>query len=86
MNKKVLFSRPTISKKADADAWVGAGAEDPRQTNLELTPTVEAQIEMKRLTIDIPIELHRRVKSQCATRGVKMADVIRDLLNQEFSS
>jgi hypothetical protein len=39
---------------------------------------------MKRLTIDIPASLHVRVKSQCATRGVNMADVIRDLLEQQF--
>jgi hypothetical protein len=39
---------------------------------------------MKRLTIDIPADLHRRVKRECADRGVKMADVVRDLLLAEF--
>jgi hypothetical protein len=39
---------------------------------------------MKRLTIDIPDALHRRVKSRCGQDGVKMADVIRALLETRF--
>ena len=39
---------------------------------------------MKRLTVDVPISLHTRIKSQCALRGVKMADEIRDLLENHF--
>ncbi|WP_407052109.1 plasmid partition protein ParG [Methyloraptor flagellatus] len=48
-------------------------------------PVADAAAEaMKRFTIDVPETLHRRVKAQCAGRGVKMADVIRDLLEREF--
>ena len=39
---------------------------------------------MKRLTIDLPESLHRRVKMGCAQRGEKMAEVIRELLQKEF--
>jgi hypothetical protein len=39
---------------------------------------------MKRLTIDIPLSLHQRVKSQCALKGDKMADVVRELLERHF--
>ena len=39
---------------------------------------------MKRLTIDIPFSLHQRVKSQCALKGEKMADVLRKLLEKQF--
>jgi hypothetical protein len=39
---------------------------------------------MKRLTIDIPLSLHQRVKSRCALQGEKMADVLRGLLEQRF--
>ena len=35
---------------------------------------------MKRLTIDVPESLHRRLKMSCAGRGVKMADEIRSAL------
>jgi len=30
------------------------------------------------------VDLHRRIKSVCAQRGLKMADVLRELLEQEF--
>ena len=39
---------------------------------------------MKRFTIDVPLALHRRVKTACAQRGLKMADVLRELLEREF--
>ena len=39
---------------------------------------------MKRLTIDVPLALHKRIKTQCAMNGDKMADVIRDLLEKQF--
>jgi hypothetical protein len=39
---------------------------------------------MKRFTIDVPLALHKRIKSQCAMRGVKMADVLRELLEKQF--
>ena len=38
----------------------------------------------KRLTIDIPLSLHQRVKSQCALEGANMAEVIRGLLEKRF--
>ena len=40
---------------------------------------------MKRLTIDVPVSLHQRIKIRCAMDGFKMADVIRDLLTDRFS-
>jgi hypothetical protein len=33
---------------------------------------------------DVPVGLHRRVKAECARRGLKMADVQRELLEREF--
>ena len=40
---------------------------------------------MKRQTLDVSEELHRKIKSACANRGVKMADEIRALLETHFS-
>ena len=37
----------------------------------------------KRLTIDIPLSLHQRVKSQCALRDEKMADVVQRPIQQD---
>jgi hypothetical protein len=39
---------------------------------------------MKRFTIDVPEELHRRIKRSCADRGTKMADEIRAMLEKHF--
>ena len=81
MNKSVSFARPTRKPQPDADAWVGgAGAEVSPPPTKATKPTVP----MKRLTLDIPEELHRRVKSGCAVRGEKIADVVRRYLDAEF--
>ena len=39
---------------------------------------------MKRLTIDVPVDLHSAIKVSCAKRGVKMADAIREILKDKF--
>jgi len=39
---------------------------------------------MKRLTIDVSANLHSAIKIECARKGVKMADAIRDILESEF--
>lgn len=35
---------------------------------------------MKRLTFDIPEDLHRKLKTRCAAEGRMMADFLRELL------
>ncbi len=40
--------------------------------------------EFKRLTIDIPASLHRSIKSQCALRGSKITDEIREMLIEKY--
>lgn len=37
------------------------------------------KVKMKRLTIDIPEESHRQIKSSCSEKGIKIADEIRVL-------
>lgn len=73
MSKKVAFGVKPSTVQADtakADEWVN-------RRDLEA---------MKRLTIDVPASLHARIKSQCAIRGVKMADEVRELLVKHFQS
>jgi ParG protein len=36
---------------------------------------------MKRLTIDIPLKIHTKLKIECAASDRKMADVVRDLIS-----
>ena len=45
---------------------------------------IEGRQEMKRLTIDVPESLHRRIKTTCSENGVKMADKVREILEKEF--
>jgi hypothetical protein len=72
MTKKVTIgAKPSAaSKTAQADDWVETGRTE------EATTT--------RFTIDIPTELHARIKSQCALRKTKMKDEIQALLEKNF--
>lgn len=76
-SKKVpLSGRPSAKKSVQSDpsvdAWVGSRKPDAPQEK------------MKRLTIDIPAELHAQLKADCAMRGRKMADEIRELLMEKY--
>ena len=74
MSKKVTIGvKPTSkSTQASADEWV------------ENRNTGNAPEPIKRLTIDIPESLHRVIKMQCASRGAKIADEVRELLIQKY--
>lgn len=73
MNKRVsIAAKPAGASHPMADEWV---------SNREVPISPE---EMKRLTIDITKDLHTAIKTDCARRGVKMADEIRDLLERHF--
>ena len=50
----------------------------------DLSPPSKEPTEMKRLTIDVPAHLHANFKAGCARQGVKMADAIRELLQERF--
>ena len=73
--KKIAFGGKPIPRpgQGSPDDWVADRSMIPAE------PT-------KRLTIDVPLSLHQRVKSQCAVRGEIMADVIRDLLEHHFAA
>ena len=42
--------------------------------------------ESQRLTVDLPVELHRNFKIWCVLNGKKMNDVIRELLRDALHS
>jgi ParG len=70
--KTIAFKVP--KKPASPDEWVHGGPEQG-------TPSAPR---MKRLTIDVTPDLHTRLKVECSRRGLKIADVVRDLLEREF--
>ncbi len=68
-----------------ADDWVNSGEMNTANSQREEPDAQTSVVPPKRLTIDIPEELHARIKSQCALRRTKMADEIRVLLEIHFS-
>ena len=85
MSKSVSFARPARTPAPQADAWVGGAGTDtaPAAPPAPAKPA-KASVPMKRLTLDVPEDLHRRVKAGCAVRGEKIADVVRRFLDAEF--
>ena len=98
--KQVTFKVPQSKLASDANQWVhGRGAEPPASDreggNVTTLKPAEAKASapepaaapkerVARLTIDVPESLHRRLKMQCAARGQKMADVMREMIEREF--
>jgi hypothetical protein len=74
--KTVTFNKPKTATDNSVDRWVG---------DVGVSPERPAQpVRMKRFTLDVPEDLHRRIKSECANEGLKMADVLREMLETRF--
>ena len=73
MKKVSIGTKPERDSRAAAEAWVAE-----RQAS--------GEEKMKRLTIDVPLSLHRQIKSRCALDGVNMADAVRELLEERFGA
>ena len=58
--------------------------EDDAATDVFVETGEKPSEPMQRVSVDVPVSLHRRIKSQCALRGTKMADEIRVLLETHF--
>jgi hypothetical protein len=83
--KKITI--PATPKQAQLDQWVSAtDLPDPIPTpsNLSSTPKPIDQPKMKRLTLDIPEDLHRSIKLKAVTQGVSMVDLLRTLLEENY--
>jgi hypothetical protein len=77
--KTVAFNKPRTGDTDvnSVDRWVGDVVVAPEQKPAK-------PVRMKRFTIDVPAALHRRIKSECASEGLKMADVLREMLETRF--
>lgn len=67
----VDWGKKPAAKAPDLDKFVQGGA---------------GKGETARLNANIPAELHRRVKAQCALEGLDMTKVLIELLEQRFPS
>ena len=77
--KTVAFNKPRTLDANSADRWVvtpDVGI-TPEQAPPKPAP-------MKRFTIDVPVDLHRRIKTHCAMEGIQMADLLREMLETRF--
>ncbi len=79
MSKKVTMStKPSRNNAQELDAFVNQGA--TLTTNGD-EPEKESTA---RFTIDIPVSLHARIKSQCALKRVKMREEVLSMLEEKF--
>lgn len=94
---KSKFKRPETPPTIlgpDVERFVSGPTSPPETARAEAAPDAQQahQVEgkavkadpTKRLTIDIPESLHKRVKSQCANQGTTIADVVRAFLERKF--
>lgn len=66
----------TIPPKPGAEQWVRQGAETPA-----VVPS-----KLKRLTLDLPVALHRAIKLRAVEEGVPMVEMLRELLEREYGA
>ncbi|MBB3040194.1 hypothetical protein [Hoyosella altamirensis] len=79
MSKRVSITAKQSKSAPSRDDWVSAASEPAASVDSE-----QPQQPMKRLTIDIPEDLHRALKVGCAQRDIKMADEVRRLIRSEY--
>ena len=77
--KTVAFNKPRTAGTDvnSVDRWVGDVGVAPEQKPAK-------PVRMKRFTIDVPADLHRRIKTSCAMEGTHMADMLREMLETRF--
>jgi predicted DNA binding CopG/RHH family protein len=84
MGKRVnMGTKP--SAVPDVDDWVAAGKAESVENAQPLEPISES-MKMKRLTLDIPEDLHKAIKTRAVVEGVPMANMLRSLLEQNYGN
>lgn len=97
MSKKVTMStkpKGSAPQQFSADDWVSRGGSGNADANAVDTPVskrddtkepiITAAEPTARFTIDIPVSLHARIKSQCALKRVKMREEVLSMLEEKF--
>jgi predicted DNA binding CopG/RHH family protein len=86
-NKKVTIgAKPwSASDPAQLDQWVSERGESDGAESQSLESAPES-VKMKRLTLDIPEDLHKAIKTRAVVEGVPMANMLRSLLDQNYGN
>jgi predicted DNA binding CopG/RHH family protein len=79
--KEVNFGAKPAAK-AKVDGWVETREVSTKQS--KAIPTTEVQPKIKRLTLDIPDDLHRKIKGKAVAEGVTMVEMLRELLEATY--
>ena len=81
MAKKLDLPDPQLDDRMQTFIEQGSGT-DNKEINNPLNEDIKESLnkgeEAKRLVVDIPASLHRRIKLHCAAEGCKMNAFIRD--------
>ncbi len=80
MNAKRVDIGLEPGARKSAEEWVTQPSPSVAQVDTQAPKAV-----MKRLTIDVPENLHRRLKVKAASDGVKMADLVRHWIEEGCS-
>lgn len=87
--KELKCGKGTISKALSSDGYVlnrklKKYLKETVNTgnNKEVNNVSRETLNTVKCTFDLPVKLHRAIKSQCALNGVKMVDFIRDVLEK----
>ncbi|MEI7672371.1 MAG: hypothetical protein WCK00_09690 [Deltaproteobacteria bacterium] len=72
MTKRTALASAT-KKPVDPETWV---SEKPKANAATITE------KQARLVVELPIDLHRQLKGKCGIEGMKIKDVIQNLLEQ----
>ena len=79
MSKRAGFTMPKDRAEA-VQAFVDQGRQDEAPAAATAAPRMPTGGETARLNVDMPKELHRRFKTACAADGVKMAEIVIQLI------
>jgi hypothetical protein len=78
MNRKVVEMNVEPIRTAAADEWVNKGE--------EIAPAPKPRVHKdKRLTVNVPGDMHRRLKLHCVATGILMNDFIEAILKRELA-
>jgi hypothetical protein len=75
--KKTALASAT-KKPIDPDAWVNA-MPTPQKSEV-VTTTAAASEKPARLVVELSPDLHRKLKGKCGVEGLKIKDVVNELL------
>lgn len=81
--KKITFKNATDLRNTDAE--IKKEMDTALDNWVNDTHNTKEQKSLARLNVNIPSDLHKRIKTHCAQNGLKVTELILDLLRKEFS-